>query len=641
MNSDPRKLPQVLYIADSDESRSLVRRLLAYRFVVLEAANPLDGLGLASETMPNLILLDNNLSHMTSSEAATRLRKMLPGTPIVVVSGDTKPGARERALAAGAVGFIPKPIGGDFEELVTEYLRGKTDGLENAEEYLREYQLELAEKIEDQTRQLTNTVERNKYLLSQNQKMFAMLERRHKLLETAARVGQMVTSILDLNELLRHTVNIICSEFNFYYSGIFLISDDRKWAVLRAGYALAGRKMLDANYKLPIDEKSMIGRSILTQQAQIALDVAGEPSRFKNPYLPDTRSEMALPLIVNSISVGAVTVQSNELNAFNEEDITSLQAMADQIAIAINNANLMKDLESANAELLRTKTYEAIATATGEAIHWVGNKAAPIPGSVRRVREDVQYLLALVAQAKDSELDNASLAAAVQTVREEAQASGLDLEKVLAEMSAMKPNRLQALVSVESLMEDLDIAENSAKTILDIKEGLIGPARQRSDTPVSLREMIAGTVENMGLPHGAVEMTWSEDMPLAHVDARQVEQVFNNLIKNAWEALTNAKIAEPKIFVQGQQDGDSNFVLVSVKDNGPGIPKDIQEKIWVSFFTTKGGSGGTGLGLSAVMQIVNQHGGKIWLESEAGQGATFFVRLPAEKLYLPDENKSR
>ena len=641
MNSDPRKLPQVLYIADSDESRSLVRRLLAYRFVVLEAANPLDGLGLASETMPNLILLDNNLSHMTSSEAATRLRKMLPGTPIVVVSGDTKPGARERALAAGSVGFIPKPIGGDFEELVTEYLRGKTDGLENAEEYLREYQLELAEKIEDQTRQLTNTVERNKYLLSQNQKMFAMLERRHKLLETAARVGQMVTSILDLNELLRHTVNIICSEFNFYYSGIFLISDDRKWAVLRAGYALAGRKMLDANYKLPIDEKSMIGRSILTQQAQIALDVAGEPSRFKNPYLPDTRSEMALPLIVNSISVGAVTVQSNELNAFNEEDITSLQAMADQIAIAINNANLMKDLESANAELLRTKTYEAIATATGEAIHWVGNKAAPIPGSVRRVREDIRYLLALAAQVKDSELDNASLAAAVQTVREEAQASGLDLEKVLAEMSAMKPNRLQALVSVESLMEDLDIAENSAKTILDIKEGLIGPARQRSDTPVSLREMIAGTVENMGLPHGAVEMTWSEDMPLAHVDARQVEQVFNNLIKNAWEALTNAKIAEPKIFVQGQQDGDSNFVLVSVKDNGPGIPKDIQEKIWVSFFTTKGGSGGTGLGLSAVMQIVNQHGGKIWLESEAGQGATFFVRLPAEKLYMPDENKSR
>ncbi|MBK9780921.1 MAG: response regulator [Anaerolineales bacterium] len=637
MASDPRKLPQALYIAASEESRSLVRRLLAFNFVVLEAANPLDGLGLAEETQPNLILLDNNILHMTSSEAATRIKKILPGTPIVVVSGDTSQGARERALAAGAVGFIPKPIGGDFEELVLAYLGGRVDELEDAERYLREYQLELAEKIEDQTRLLTNTVERNKYLLSQNQKMFAMLDRRHKLLETAARVGQMVTSILDLNELLRHTVNIIYSEFHFYYSGIFLVSEDRQWANLRAGYALAGRRMLDAHYRLPIDEKSMIGRSILNQQAQIALDVAGEESRFKNPYLPDTRSEMALPLIVNSISVGAVTVQSNELNAFNEEDIASLQAMADQVAIAINNAKLMKDLESANKELLRTKTYEAIATATGEAIHWVGNKAAPIPGSVNRAREDVQYLLALVAQLKESELGNASLQAAVQTVREEAEASGLDLNKILEEMSAMKPNRLQTLVSVESLMEDLEIAENSAKTILDIKEGLIGPARQRNDAPVSLSEMITHTVMNMGLPHESVEMTWADDMPLAHVDARQVEQVFNNLIKNAWEALTNAQMPNPKIHVHGRRDENTDFVLVSVKDNGPGIPKEIQEKIWVSFFTTKGGAGGTGLGLSAVMQIVSQHGGKIWLESEIGNGATFFVSLPAEKLYMPED----
>jgi signal transduction histidine kinase len=324
-------------------------------------------------------------------------------------------------------------------------------------------------------------------------------------------------------------------------------------------------------------------------------------------------------------------VQSNELNAFSEEDVTSLQAMADQIAIAINNARLMKELESANAELLRTKTYEAIATATGEAIHWVGNKAAPIPGSVSRVREDVRYLIALLAQLDESALDNASLQAAIQTVKEEAQTLGLDLTQILAEMSAMKPNRLQALVSVESLMEDLDIAENSANTILEIKEGLIGPARQRNDDNVSLKAMILNTVANMGLPDGVIEMGWADDMPLAHVDARQVEQVFNNLIKNAWEALTMAQVLNPKIYIVGARDQDPNFVQVMVKDNGPGIPKEIQEKIWVSFFTTKGGKGGTGLGLSAVMQIVNQHGGKIWLESETGKGAAFFVRLPVEK----------
>ncbi len=629
--TDPRKLPQVLFIEDSDESRALVRRLLANKYIVLEASDPLDGLQLAEETHPNLILIDHSLPNMSGNEVATRLKKMLPDTPIVIVSGDLSVGARERALAAGAVGFIPKPIDADFIEQVDSYLNGKVEILEDAEKYLQAYQQELVERLEGNIRQLSNTVEKNKHLLQQNERMFSMLERRHRLLETAARVGQMVTSILAIDDLLKHTVNIICSEFNFYYSGIFLVSDDRQWAVLRAGYAAAGRKMMAENYRLPVDDRSMIGNSIIKQQAQIALDVAGEESHFKNPLLPNTRSEMALPLIVQSNALGALTVQSDQLNAFTEDDITSLQAMADQIAIAINNAQLMFKLEAATSELVRTKTFEAIATATGEAIHWVGNKAAPIPGSVQRVREDLRYLLALVGQADESALNASrdSLTVAVQTVREEAQAKGIDLDQVIAEMSAMKPNRLRALVSVESLLEDLDIIENSAVTILDIKEGLIGPARQRTDEAVSLSEMIADTIMNMALPEGVVEMEWAGDMPNAFVDARQVEQVFNNLIKNSWEAVLQTP--SPKIVVTGGRDRNPDFVLVTVQDNGPGIPKEIQEKIWVSFFTTKGGRGGTGLGLSACVQIVNQHGGSISLESDAGQGAKFLVRLPVDR----------
>ncbi len=629
MISDPRKLPQVLYIEDSDEARSLVRRLLADKYIVLEASNPLDGLQLAEETHPNLILLDQDLPHMSGSEAATRLKKMLPNTPIVIVSADTTAGARERALAAGAVGFILKPIDENFAVQVEEYLHGRVEKLDQAEKHLQAYQQELVERLEGNIRQLSSALEKNRHLLQQNERMFAMLERRHRLLETAARVGQMITSILDLDDLLRHTVNIICAEFDFYYSGIFLISEDAKWAVLRAGYGEAGRRMMMENYKLPVDDKSIIGRAILDQLPQIASDVAGRESRFKNPFLPDTRSEIALPLIVDLTPLGALTVQSNQVNAFSEDDITSLQVMAEQVAIAINNAQLMKKLEAANAELLRTKTYEAIATATGEAIHWVGNKAAPIPGSIQRIREDLRYLLALVAGADASAWKDESLRRAAQSLREEAEGLGWDLKKILAEMSAMQPERLQALLGVQSLMEDLDIAENSAKTILEIKEDLIGPARQRNPANVSLRDLIADSVANMGLPSGVVEFEWADDMPGVFADARQVEQVFNNLIKNAWEAL--AQTPAPKIRVSGRRDSDPNYVLVTVKDNGPGIPKEIQEKIWVSFFTTKGGSGGTGLGLSAAMQIVHQHGGQIWVESETGKGAAFHVRLPVEK----------
>jgi signal transduction histidine kinase/DNA-binding NarL/FixJ family response regulator len=626
---DLHKLPQILYIEDSDESRSLVRRLLSNRYVILEASEPLGGLQLAEETHPDLILLDEGLPRMSGSEAAARLHQLLPDTPIVILSADTTAGARGRALASGAVGFISKPIDDGFADQCEAYLGGKVDILEDAEGHLRSFQQDLVQRLEESIRQLNSTVEKNKHLFQQNQSMVSMLERRHKLLETSARVGQMVTSILDLDDLLKYTVNIICSEFGLYYSGIFLISDDGQWAVLRSGYALPGRKMLAENFRLPVDNKSMIGNSILSQQAQIALGSSKDNIRFKNPFLPNTRSEIALPLVFKSQSLGAVTVQSDEVNAFTEEDITSMQMMADQIAIAINNARSKQELEDASAELLRTKTYEAIATATGEAIHWVGNKAAPIPGSVKRVREDMLYLIALAARVDAPDAENESIKAAIQTVKEEAEAKGIDLKQIVAKMSVMKANQLKALVSVDSLFEDLDIVENSAVTILDIKEGLIGPARQRKDESISLRDLISNTAVNMDLPGGVLEMEWAEEMPKVHVDARQVEQVFNNLIKNAWEAVSQS--VDPKIQVKGRRADDPDFVQVTVKDNGPGIPKEMQEKIWVSFFTTKGSSGGTGLGLSSVMQIVNQHGGSISLESDTGMGALFTVRLPAEK----------
>lgn len=626
---DPRSLPRVLYIEDNASARLLVRRLLEGRYVVLEAADPLDGLQLAEETRPNIVLLDHNLPHMTGREAATRLSKILPNVPLVIVSADTSGNARERALAAGAVGFIPKPIEVDmFLDQVDAYLNGKREKLEQAERHHEAYQQELVERLENNVRQLTHAAERNKYLLQQNERMLSMLERRHKLLEIAARVGQAVTSILDLDELLEFAVNVICKEFELYYSGVFLVSEDEQWAVLRAGYGEAGRAMLDEQFRLAVDDKSMIGKAIRSQKAQIALDVEGETSHFKNPHLPHTRSEMALPLIVQSHSLGALTVQSERLNAFTEEDITSLQTMADQVAIAINNAQLLVKLEAANAELVRTKTYEAIATATGEAIHWVGNKAAPIAGSVRRVREDLSLLLAVLWRLKTSGVDFGPLSETLQSVLDEAAEGGLELERLADEMSAYSPKRLAALLSVESLLEDLKIIEHSAEIILNIKEDLIGPARQMKPDFVSLDEMLTTMVSDMGLPRGVVTLDLAENLSKVYCDARQVEQVFNNLVKNAWEALVVQPA--PHITVKARRDKHPEHVLVAVSDNGPGIPPEIQERVWMSFFTTKGDRGGTGLGLSACMQIVTQNRGQIWLESEVGSGATFFVRLPTK-----------
>lgn len=624
---EPLQKPKILYLEDTKSARTLVRRLLGQEYIVLEADNPLDGLELARDTHPDLVLLDINLPHMSGREVATRLRSILPTVPLVALTADATAGSREKALAAGCIGFITKPIDVDsFPNQVKEYLQGKRDLLENASEHMQAYHAELVEHLEAKIRELTEVVKRNEYLNHQNQHIIVILERRQHLLEAAARVSHSITSILDLDELLRSTVDILCDEFSLYYSGIFLLSDDGEWAVLRAGYGKAGQHMLKTNFRLHVDRHSMIGSSILQKKALIALDVEGEPSHFRNPLLPKTRSEAALPLIVQGTPLGAMTVQSEALNAFSKEDVAALQSLADQIAIAINNARLLKELEAANNELLRTKTFEAIATATSEAIHWVGNKAAPIPGSAQRVREDLLNLAAAVRQIYLEHGTTWPFQAIWENLLEETQ--DLNLAERADELASYPERRQRALISLESMLEDLQIIQNSATTILNIKEDLIGPARRRHETALALNELLAKIIPEMGYPKGVVALEVARDLPRVSGDPRQIERVFINLIKNAWEALSEQGHPQPQIQIKIRPAPQSGFVETIVQDNGPGIPPEIQEKIWVSFFTTKGNSGGTGLGLPACMRVITQSKGKLWVESQPGEGATFYVWLP-------------
>jgi len=457
-------------------------------------------------------------------------------------------------------------------------------------------------------------------------------ERRARLLQATSEVGQKVTSILSLDELLPKTVDIICDAYGFYYAGVFLVDETGRWAILRAGRDDAGAAMVAEGYKLEVGGDSMVGMAISQHQARIALDVGEERVHFKNPYLPHTRSEMVLPLLVGDKVLGAVTIQSAEERAFGADDIISLQTMANYLAIAIGNAHLLQELEQAHAELLRTKTFEAIATATGEAIHWVGNKAAPIPGGVRRVREDLCLLLAvfhaLLATPSDAQLRH-PLWPAAQVILEDIPALNVDVQALADDLAALGPEWLEDRGGLESILEDLNIVEMSANTILHIKEDLIGPVRRQHVTSVALPDLLNQTIMGMGLPAGVVRTEFAADLPPVRGDPRQLDQVFANLIKNAWEALHGS--AQPRIVVTAQQHAqDPRFVLAQVRDNGPGIPTELLEKIWVSFFTTKGDRGGTGLGLSACMQIVNQSGGKIWIESsQTGVGTTFAVLLRA------------
>jgi len=179
------------------------------------------------------------------------------------------------------------------------------------------------------------------------------VEHRAIQLQTASEVSQAASSFLDPADLISQVVELVKNRFDLYYVGLFLLDDDRNWAQLRAGTGEAGQKMLSANWRLEVGGDSMIGRCIASAEADIQLDVDKAPVHLRNPYLPETKSELALPLISRGDILGALTIQSTIANAFSSEDITMLQTMVNQISAALANAQLFGQTQNA---LMETET---------------------------------------------------------------------------------------------------------------------------------------------------------------------------------------------------------------------------------------------------------------------------------------------
>ncbi len=173
-----------------------------------------------------------------------------------------------------------------------------------------------------------------------NNRLFEQTRRRADQLATAAQVSRAAISTLDPDELIVRTTELIRERFNLYYSAIFVVDENSQWAVLRYATGEAGRALLERKHRLEIGGQSMVSGAITTRKARIALDVGQEAVRFNNPLLPDTHSEMAIPLVVGDAPLGALDVQSVEYNAFSDDDVIVLQTMADQIAVSIQNARL-------------------------------------------------------------------------------------------------------------------------------------------------------------------------------------------------------------------------------------------------------------------------------------------------------------
>ena len=410
----------------------------------------------------------------------------------------------------------------------------------------------------------------------QNSNLHRQAERRSRLLKAANRVGKEVTSILDLEKLLPQTVNIICESYGLYYAGVFLVDEAGEYAVLRAGYGKAGKAMVADGHKLKIGTDSMIGACIAMSEARIALDVGEERVHFKNPHLPHTRSEMALPLIYGGKVLGAVTIQSSEERAFSEDDITTLITMAEHLAVAINNARLIDELKEAHDEILRNKVFEALTTASTEAIHWIGNKTLPISLTVSRLQQEIA----------------------------------------------------EGQVDVDSLREDLEMIAESAAQIIQVKEQLIGAVREQKPRPVLFADVVQTAAHQRDISSDMLKVKIDPAAAYVIADSTQLVRAVGNILQNAAEA--GAK----SIRITAHETEERGFLEIMVDDNGSGMDRDVMEKAWSPFFTTRGVDH-HGLGLPAAMHVISQAQGRIAIVSEQGKGSTVAMYLP--KGILADE----
>jgi GAF domain-containing protein/HAMP domain-containing protein len=177
------------------------------------------------------------------------------------------------------------------------------------------------------------------------------VSQRTEQLKATIEVSGVASTILDPDELISNVVNLITDRFGYYYAAIFLVESTGQWAVLKDATGQAGQALKANKHRLAMGGKSMVSTAIATHHARIALDIGMEPVRFENPLLPNTRSEIALPLIVGERIIGALDVQSDKEGAFGEQDIDTLQGMANSVATALENARLFQETQKSLEEL--------------------------------------------------------------------------------------------------------------------------------------------------------------------------------------------------------------------------------------------------------------------------------------------------
>jgi GAF domain-containing protein len=341
-------------------------------------------------------------------------------------------------------------------------------------------------------------------------KRTAEIERRSRLLKAVADVGKAITSFRDLSELLQQTTYLIHENFGHYHVGIFLLDEHKEYAILSATNSEGGHRMLQRKHQLKVGETGIVGYVTQNAKARIALDVGKDAVYFDNPDLPLTRSEMALPLIVSGQTLGALDVQSTEPEAFSEEDISTLQILAEQIAVAIQNANLFNETQKA-LEAARTGYAEISRGAWSKILHTqqrIGFLATP-PSTVQIQPEHIEANIAKTFETGIPVIENDGLTLSIPV-----RVRGLIIGAIRLKKSEISESWTQDETNLAtSLSDQLSGALESARLYKEsqqhaARESLISDISARINAVSQTDAILRETVQELGQTIGDAKVTF-------------------------------------------------------------------------------------------------------------------------------------
>ena len=541
----------ILIVDDNPINLGVVSDYLEdYGFEIMVARSGENALKRIQHIQPDIILLDIMMPGMDGFETCQQLKanKVTKDIPVIFMTALTGTEDKVRGFEVGAVDYITKPI--------------------HQEEVLARVRTHL-----------------NLRNLTQN------LQMQNLRLETSSQVGRQIISILELDKLLIDIVTLIQNKFGYYFVGIWLLTEQKDGLVIQASYGSEQTSCLESGYVIPLNTKnSILIWAYQNSQSYLVNDTNQDPEYLGLKQLPDTKSQLVLPLCVREDTIGVLDIQANQLAAFMAEDKTILQSLADQIAIAIRNAKLYK-----------------------------------LEKKFRQAEEEKTLYLAKLNAAKDKFFSIV------------AHDLKIPFQPLLISAHLLSKNTAQ--LSPKNIQKMSTNIHNAAREVYSLLENLLQWSQmqrgQITHYPFNLNlnqivqqniNLFALNAKNKAI---VLQSTVVTDI-IVYADENMLDTIIRNLISNALKFTPTdgtVTIASKPITPQVK------FIEVSISDTGVGISEENLAKLFKieDHHSTQGTAQeqGTGLGLIICQEMIEQNGGKLWIESQIGKGTTVKFTLPS------------